>query len=144
MTADDESTREQLLENINNKLRALFPDGAPDAAEKRAEVLAFAAEHGLGPPGVRDVAHLYAVLARREVVEENGRNADVAAVYRYARRRGRGRHNERRALVAVRRVLGLDLGRGVRPGRGGRGRGRGSPYRSVASYATRLSNIRRK
>ena len=45
-----------LLENINNKLRAVFPDGTDDAEEKRAEVLEYAAGKALGPPGVRDVA----------------------------------------------------------------------------------------
>jgi len=47
--------RDELLENITTKLRTLFPDGTQDAQEKRAEVLACAAEEALGRPGIRDL-----------------------------------------------------------------------------------------
>jgi hypothetical protein len=54
---DDEGARcYGLLENINNKLRALFPDGMDDAEEKRAEVLEYAAGKALGRSGIRDLA----------------------------------------------------------------------------------------
>lgn len=56
MENDEGARRYGLLENINNKLRALFPDGTDDAEEKRAEVLAYAAEEALGLPGIRDLA----------------------------------------------------------------------------------------
>lgn len=44
------------LDNIKAKLRFLFPDGTPDAEEKRATVLESVAERVLGPPGIRDLA----------------------------------------------------------------------------------------
>ena len=53
---DEIPNRDELIESLRAKLRALFPDAAPDAEEKRAEVLAYAAEEALGPPGLRDVA----------------------------------------------------------------------------------------
>ena len=48
--------REELLKKTTTKLRALFPDGTEHAEEKRAEVLAFAADEALGRPGIRGVA----------------------------------------------------------------------------------------
>ena len=56
MENDEGARRYGLLENINNKLRALFPDGTPDAEEKRAEVLEYAAGKTLGVPRVPDLA----------------------------------------------------------------------------------------
>lgn len=48
--------RDELLENLGAKLRALFPNGTDDAEEKRAEVLAFSSEQVLGGMRIHDVA----------------------------------------------------------------------------------------
>ena len=44
MANNEGPKRDKLLENLRAKLRALFPYGAPDAEEQRAEVVAFAAK----------------------------------------------------------------------------------------------------
>ena len=55
--ADNEGPkRDELLENLRAKLRALFPDGTAYAKEKRAEVLAYVADEALGSRGICDVA----------------------------------------------------------------------------------------
>ncbi len=55
--ADNEGPkRDELLENIRAKLRALFPDGTLYAREKRAETLAFSSEQALGYR-IRDLAN---------------------------------------------------------------------------------------
>jgi hypothetical protein len=56
MATEGELTREEYVEKIDTKLRALFPDGTDDADGKRAEVLAYAAEEALGQHGIHDVA----------------------------------------------------------------------------------------
>ncbi len=56
MATEGELTREEYVEKIDTKLQALFPYGTDDAEEKRAEVLAYAAEEAVGRAGVRDLA----------------------------------------------------------------------------------------
>lgn len=56
MENDESARRYGFLENINDKLRVLFPDGINDAEEKRAEVLEYTAGEALGLSGIRDLA----------------------------------------------------------------------------------------
>jgi len=56
MANEEGPKRDELLENLRAKLRALFPDLAPDAEEKRAEVLAYVAEETLGTPTLGGLA----------------------------------------------------------------------------------------
>ena len=56
MEKNDGLRRDELLKNTRAKLRALFPDGTDRAAEKRAEVLAYAADEALSRAGIGDVA----------------------------------------------------------------------------------------
>ena len=55
MSNSESPRRDELLENMGAKLRALFPDRTPDAEEKRAEVLAYAAKEALDLSEIRDV-----------------------------------------------------------------------------------------
>ena len=56
MENNESARRYNFLENINDKLRVLFPDGINGAEEKRAEVLEYAAGEVLGLSGIRDLA----------------------------------------------------------------------------------------
>jgi hypothetical protein len=48
--------RGDYINSIKERLRALFPDGVDHAAEKRAELLSYAAGEALGRDDIRDVA----------------------------------------------------------------------------------------